>query len=253
MQVSEQRPVVWFSCGVASAVVAKLAVEEYGPDGVTVVYCDTMDDEHPDNLRFFKDVEQWIGLPITVIRSNKYNGIEDVFEARKYMSGVAGAPCTVEMKKVPRFDFQTADDLHMFGYTADEVARVARFEQNNHELYLRWILIERGLDKQACLDFIAEAGIELPMMYRLGYKNNNCIGCVKASSTKYWNQIRKDFPQIWLNRAEQSRRIGAKLTRINGKRVFLDELPPDEDDGLLENISCGPECADEEVGVDAGQ
>lgn len=38
------RRVVWFSCGAASAVAAKLAVEKYG-DGCTVVYCDTSGDE----------------------------------------------------------------------------------------------------------------------------------------------------------------------------------------------------------------
>ncbi len=38
------RIVVWFSCGAASAVAAKLAVEKY--NNVMVVYCDT-GGEHP--------------------------------------------------------------------------------------------------------------------------------------------------------------------------------------------------------------
>lgn len=42
-------------------------------------------------------------------------------------------------------------------------------------------LIEEGIDKQGCLDIIAAAGIKLPAMYGLGYKNNNCLGCVKAT------------------------------------------------------------------------
>lgn len=59
-----KRRLVWFSCGAASAVAAKLAVETYG-DAVDVVYCDTLATEHPDNERFLRDVERWIGRSVT--------------------------------------------------------------------------------------------------------------------------------------------------------------------------------------------
>ena len=68
---SPGRMVVWFSCGAASAVAAKLAVEAYG-DRCHVVYCDTMASEHPDNARFFADVERWIERKIEVVKSAKY-------------------------------------------------------------------------------------------------------------------------------------------------------------------------------------
>ena len=51
------RRLVWFSCGAASAALARLAVDAYG-DGCQVVYCDTMSAEHADNARFFTNVEQ---------------------------------------------------------------------------------------------------------------------------------------------------------------------------------------------------
>ena len=35
-----------------------------------------------------------------------------------------------------------------------------------------------------------------PLMYDLGYPNNNCIGCVKGGMG-YWNHIRKDFPEVF--------------------------------------------------------
>lgn len=69
--MQEQRIVVWFSCGAASAMAAKLAVEKYG-ERCIVVYCDTSKSEHPDNLRFLADVERWIGKPVLRIRSEKY-------------------------------------------------------------------------------------------------------------------------------------------------------------------------------------
>jgi hypothetical protein len=237
------RTIAWFSCGAASAVAAKLAVEDR--DNVEVVYCDTMIDEHPDNQRFFDDVQVWIGQPITRLKP-KYASIEDVFEKTRYMSGIYGARCTVSQKKQPRFDYQRPDDVHIFGLTADEGGRIAKFEQNNHDLHLEWNLQSAGMTKAMCHKAIEQAGIDLPAMYGgqgVGpFKNNNCLGCVKATSAKYWNQIRKDFPDVFERRAKQSRELGVRLTRVKGERVFLDELPTDYLAGGMENISCGPDC-----------
>ena len=81
-------------------------------------------------------------------------------------------------------------------------------------------------------------------MYLLGYKNNNCLGCVKASSPAYWAKVKRDFPEVFKKRAEQSRAIGCKLTRIKNKRIFLDALPEGNFGRYkVEDISCGPECA----------
>jgi hypothetical protein len=233
---------VWFSCGAASAALAKLAVDTY--TNVDVVYCDVLSDEHPDNRRFFTDVERWIGQRIRVISSEKYASINDVFAKRRYMAGIAGAPCTVEMKKVPRFAYQRPTDIHLFGFTADEQQRIDRFDANNADLYVQHLLADRGVTKADCLDMVAEAGIAIPAMYTLGYKNNNCLGCVKATSALYWNMIRRDFPEVFDLRAHQSREYGARLTRVRGERVFLDELPADYmPSEPLEDISCGPDCA----------
>jgi hypothetical protein len=229
------RKIVWFSCGVASACAAKLV-----PDA-EVVYCDTSRDEHPDNARFFADVEKWIGRKITVIKSDKYTTIDEVF-ATGYMAGIAGAKCTTELKKIPRHKFQRADDIHSFGFTADELDRIADFERNNPELNLSWPLVEAGLTKALCIWMVIAAGIEVPAMYKLGYKNNNCLGCVKATSPKYWNDIRRDFPAAFEERATRSRLIGARLARYHGERIFLDELPADTTEEIIEDLSCGPQC-----------
>ena len=237
---SKKRRLVWFSCGAASAVASKLAVEQYG-DACEVVYCDTLASEHPDNARFFADVERWICRTITVIRSDAYASVDDVFERARYMSGIAGARCTVEMKKLPRVAFQRVDDVHVFGYTAEEQKRADDFDDRNDSLHTEWILIDRGITKAACLRMLSEAGIALPAMYALGYDHNNCLGCVKATSPAYWNAIRRDFPDVYVRRAKQSRLLGVKLARHNGERVFLDVLPSDAG-GPREQIECGPVC-----------
>jgi len=86
------KTIVWFSCGAPSAVCAKLC------KGAEIVYCDT-GSEHPDNKRFLKDVEKWTGRKVNILKSTKYGDIWDVFQKTRYLSGVNGARCTLELKK----------------------------------------------------------------------------------------------------------------------------------------------------------
>jgi hypothetical protein len=229
---------VWFSCGAASAVAVKMALER-GP--AEVVYCDTSRDEHEDNPRFLADVERWLGVTVKII-GGKYSTVHDACEAEQYMSGQNGARCTLELKKKVRFAYQHVEDVHIFGYTSDEVRRIKDFEFNNPELLLEWPLRDAGITKDDCYRIVREAGIELPAMYRLGYEHNNCKGCVKSQSPAYWNSTRRDFPEVFADRAEQSRRIGCRLVKLHGERIFLDELPPDAAEKIVEDLSCGPQC-----------
>lgn len=234
------RAVCWFSCGAASAVASKLTVEKYGQ--AEVVYCDTAVNEHPDNERFLTDIEAWIGVKVRRIRSADYATVDEVFEKTRYMAGIAGARCTTELKKLPRREFEEPDDIHVFGYTLDEQSRIEDFEANNPELNVDWILRDQGYHKRGCLETLQRAGVRLPEMYVLGFDHNNCMGCVKATSPAYWNKTRTHFPVVFARRAKQSREIGARLVRVNGVRIFLDELSPNDLTDFSEDLSCGPQC-----------
>lgn len=239
------RIIVWFSCGAASAVTLREAVRRYPARCVVPVYCNTAADEHPDNARFRRDVENWLGVKIQVISSWQFKTCDEVFEATRYISGPRGARCTTADKK--------------------ELKRIEDFKANNFELKMEWLLRDAGITKQACFSILTAAGIALPAMYALGYRNNNCIGCVKSSSPGYWQKILQDFPERFWSRARRSRELGVRMIEFtnikklpawalkdsikSGKktRVFLDVL-----DGLVsegfkfpykgENLSCGPEC-----------
>lgn len=245
------RILCWFSCGAASAVATKLTLEIFGAAGpfdwrneVIPVYCDTSLSEHPDNERFISDCERWFGMPITRIKHPEFSTVDEVFESKRYMSGIAGACCTSALKKVPRLAFSKPSDIHVFGYTDDkkERKRAVDFEARNFELKLLWILQLEHITKQMCLDRLMQAGIEIPAMYKLDYDHNNCIACAKATSAYYWDKTRTDFPEVFARRAKQSREIGCRLVRVKGKRMFLDELPPGPYKKRRENLSCGPEC-----------
>lgn len=244
---TDGRVVAWFSCGAASAIAAKLAVEKYSD--AHVVYCDTLDTEHPDNARFFKDIEQWIGKSIEVIKSKKYVTIDEVFERSKYMAGPRGARCTLEMKKIPRHDYQLPGDLHIFGLTADEKKRISLFEKNNADVDLEWILLDAKISKADCYQRLKDAGIILPAMYSYGFKNNNCIGCVKSTSPAYWDRVRTFFPDVFARRVEQSRKIGCRLVELHEERIFLDELPMSGFINTLPepSVDCGVMCETGEI------
>ena len=241
---AHRRVVSWFSCGAASAVASKISIQKY--DDVEVVYCDTMSTEHPDQQRFFDDVQRWLGQNIVRIRSEKYADVDEVIEQRRYMAGIAGAPCTVEMKKVPRFAYQRPDDRHIFGLHEGEEARATNLQENDPGLDMEFPLIDFGYGKSDCAAVLIRAGIDLPAMYKLGYGNNNCLGCVKATTVKYWQGIRHDFPEVFERRVRQSRDLGVRLVEIrHHERIFLDELPDGydpKDKGARESISCGPDC-----------
>lgn len=237
--------VVWFSCGAPSAVAAKLAIERYGS------YCDVhivnnpVDEEGEDNKRFLHDVERWIGQPIISATNTElgHTSAVLVWDDKQYMSGIKGAPCTGELKKKARYEYETKVkiDWHVLGFAADEKHRHDRFIRQERENVLP-ILIEANLTKAMCLDMIVECGVLLPEAYLLGFPNANCYGCVKATSPTYWNHVRKMKPEVFKERAEQSRRIGARLVRYKGKRIFLDELPEDAVGRKMKSYECGIFC-----------
>lgn len=234
------RVLVWFSNGAASAVAAKISVTRW-PELCDVCYCDTSADEHQDNSRFRADVERWIGKPVKVLRG-KYRTVADVCFGERFIKGPSGAVCTKMLKREVRKAYQRDTDLHVFGFTADEAHRIADFEANNPTLQCAWPLAELKITKAMCYAIIKDAGIELPAMYRLGYNNNNCIGCWKGGAG-YWNKIRRDFPAVFAARAELEREIGFAALRLRGKPCFLDELPSNCGHYDKEpDVECGVQC-----------
>lgn len=219
--MKDRRTIGWFSCGAASAVACKL-------ERALPVYCET-GAEHEDNKRFMLDCERWLGRPVTCLRSDEYADTWDVWNRRNYLAGIAGAPCTIELKVKPRLTFQRPDDVHVFGYTADkaDAERADRLRANYPELTIRTPLIDRGITKEGCLDIVLRAGIVLPPLYAMGFHNNNCIPCVKATSPAYWALMRLRFPEQFARMAKLSRELDVRLCRINDERRFIDEIPDD--------------------------
>ena len=246
-----KRIVVWWSAGGSSTIALKLAIDTYGVDNVIAVYCDT-GAEHPDNKRFMQDVERWLNIKILIIKNKKYNDVWEVWE-KGYLVGPKGSPCTNEMKRKVRHEFEDVlGDLQIFGYDVDEINRAKRFSENNNEIMAWFPLIEHNKRKEDILAEIQQVGIDLPVMYKLGYRNNNCIGCVKGTAG-YWNKIKKDFPDVFERMSQLEQKLDVAINKSYAgdgkrKRIFLKDLPEDmgryKDLGLENNtdISCGLFC-----------
>lgn len=236
---------VWFSCGVASAVAAKMIYDKYHKTHNVLIVYNPVINEHEDNLRFLKDVEKWIGCKILLSVNVNFPkaDIVEVFEKRKYMSGVKGAICTTVLKKEARYQFEKNNDIdfHVLGFTFNEIKRHKNFTKSERSNVIP-ILIENKISKKDCFNIILDAGIEIPYIYKLDFPNANCIGCVKSQSPTYWNLVRKHFPIIFKQRAEQSRRLGVKLVVLKGVRIYLDELKETDKGGKIKSWDCGIFC-----------
>jgi len=121
---------VWFSCGAASAVAAKKTIDLYGARCTVRVLNNPVVEEDDDNRRFLRDVAAWLGRPIETVVNAKYSSASavEVWARRRFMSGPTGAPCTIELKKRARQDWEARNhaDWHVLGFTADETARHKR-------------------------------------------------------------------------------------------------------------------------------
>lgn len=132
------------------------------------------------------------------------------------------------------------NQLNMYGdlIVRRERERAERIREAMPDFTHHFPLIDKQLTKEDAHGICKRLGLKRPVMYDLGYRNNNCIGCVKGGMG-YWNKIRIDFPEVFQARAKMERDINAHCLRD----CFLDELEPDRgrfEDEIMEE--CGIFC-----------
>ena len=214
----------WFSAGVSSAVATKLAIAQID----RIIYTH-IDDQHSDTLRFVQDCEEWFGKKVEILQS-QYKNVENAClrpgESGAYINGPRGAGCTYYLKRQVRLAWEkkhAKEPLrYVWGIDLSEKHRCLRLEQTMPLQEHLFPLVDAGMSKEDAHKVLTASGIKRPAMYDIGYRNNNCIGCVKGGMG-YWNKIRVDFPEIFKARAEMERKVGASCI----KGVYLDELGPE--------------------------
>lgn len=236
---------IWFSNGAASAIATKQILETYSKTHNITIVNNPVLEEHEDNLRFKKDIEEYFQHEIIEAKNKNYPNasIVEIFDKRNFMSSPKGAPCTLLLKKEARYQYELNNviDFHVLGFTVEEWERQKKFNERERSNTIPQ-LITSLTTKADCFKTLRKSNIKLPVVYEMGLPNANCLGCVKATSPTYWNLTRELFLKVFEDRAEQSRRIGAKLVRVKGKRIFLDELKTTDKGAKMKSWECGIFC-----------
>jgi hypothetical protein len=192
-------------------------------------------------MRFIKDCEKALGKPIEILRS-EYGSVENVIKQFRFINGPYGAKCTQVLKKRVRKEWEYRhgeyEITYVWGFDLEEKNRAERLDESSQGVKNEYPLIDRMMTKQDAHAVLSMLGIKRPLMYDLGYSNNNCIGCVKGGMG-YWNKIRVDFPEVFKRMSELEREIGHSCI----KGIYLDELQPDRgymEDEIMQD--CGVMC-----------
>lgn len=233
--MSKKLTVAWMSAGVSSFIAAYLMRDEIDK----FIYID-IDDQHPDSMRFIKDCEKLLGKEVEILKS-PYGSVENACRAcgemRIAKSGFA--PCTAWLKKRVRkeweYEHRDYELRYVWGMDCNEKHRAEVLRDTMFEFEHCFPLIDRNLTKADAHGMSAMLGLKRPLMYDLGYNNNNCIGCVKGGMG-YWNKIRVDFPEVFESRAKLERELNSRCL----KECFLDELDPNRgrmSDEIMEDCS----------------
>ena len=235
------------SCGAASIIAGKIAIERYG-DRVELVNS-YVGAESPDNRRFLADCETWLGRKVTVLRDEKYEANPaKVWIAKRFIVSRLGAPCSKILKAEVLDAYARPDDTIVLGYTAEEAGRLDRFIDANADKQVIAPLIEEGITKRECLQRVVDAGLVLPLPYRQGFHNSNCLMCPKGGAG-YWNHIRRLYPENFEEVARIQDLLGPGSwflsDRRDGKRVRVSLRTLDPEAGRFEEeppVECGGLC-----------
>ena len=90
--------ICWWSGGITSAVACKLSILVHGAENCRVIMLDTQN-EHIDTYRFLRDCEEWYGVEIERVKSDKYVDIEDTWYRHKSLNTATGAICSYMLKR----------------------------------------------------------------------------------------------------------------------------------------------------------
>lgn len=251
------RMVCQFSCGAASAVATKMTLTQYPKDRVVIVNAFIVEEDQ-DNRRFAADCEEWFGHPIAVLRDTKYGASTDeVWRRERYMKGPRGAPCSRALKRTLLGSIAQPGDTNVIGYTIEERDRHDDLCEHFPDEAFSAPLINAFLSHDDCLTICHDAGLVLPLMYRRGYRNANCVGCPKGGQA-YWQAIREDFPVRFAKIMAIQEDIGPGAYFLQfrsgprkGERMSLKDLPPGRGNMATEmSFSCSFFC--DQVGREIG-
>ena len=216
--------ICWWSGGVTSAVAIKIAIDIFGLDRCKIIFIDTFN-EHEDTYRFKDDCEIWYGKSIQTITGigGIYKNISDVWFNFKSLNVATGAICSTQLKRVVREKWEKENPNYthqVFGFDISEANRALSMKMNHPSSKPIFPLLFHALTKRKCIEELQYNLISIPIMYFLGFHNNNCFktGCVQGG-IGYWQKMQKEFKIKFLRMAI----IERQLSDLSGEPVTINK------------------------------
>jgi hypothetical protein len=188
-------------------------------DEIILLWHDTKE-EHPDTIRFIREMAEALGLPVTEWsdgRSVTQVFRDEGFPREQSEHGVlahsqAGAGVAIECGY---------EVVKLVGMSAKEPRRVARQVSLsvNGGYTVRFPLIETSTTKQQATDWCLAMGVKPSAMYCWS-EHANCVGCVKGGMA-YWQAVAKNAPEVYAQRAALEEEFGHGILRGGDREQYL--------------------------------
>jgi 3'-phosphoadenosine 5'-phosphosulfate sulfotransferase (PAPS reductase)/FAD synthetase len=161
-------------------------MREQGIEHETVFYDTSW--EHPDTMGYVWEIaEKFLGGRLTVLKSEKYEGLKDLVVRRKMVPSMHTRFCTEELKVFPLHSWirKQEDDVTVYqGIRADESGPRSKMSEDQYVNEAGGFQIRRPLFRwtaEQCFEIIRRHGLEPNPLYLKGAKRVGCWPCIFTS------------------------------------------------------------------------
>ena len=190
--------IVMFSGGLGSWMAAKVVAEKFGTEDLILLFADTkIEDE--DLYRFLHEGAADVGGQLTVIAEGRTPW--EVFFDTRFLGNSRVGNCSRVLKrefirKWIEERYEPDECVMYLGIGAEESQRHDRAAEWWKPYVVKSPLCDPPFYSYGQMkDRLAEAGIQLPRLYELGFAHNNCGGfCVRSGQGQFAHLL-KVFPE----------------------------------------------------------
>lgn len=219
--------VVMFSGGVGSWATARRVADEYGTDGLVLLFADTLMEDQ-DTYAFLDAAAENVGGRF--VRLAEGRDIWQVFRDVKFLGNTRIDPCSrilkrELMRKWVEANCDPATTTVYLGIDWSESHRAERYARYWQPYTVRTPLTEPPfLTKRQMLAHAAAEGLPSQRLYEWGFHHANCGGgCVKAGQAQFELLLRRlpDRYAWWEENERQIRaELGKDITILRDRRIL---------------------------------
>ena len=218
--------IVSWSGGKDSQAVLNYVVEKYGTKNLIVIFCDT-GWEHELTYKHVKEICDILGVQLTILKSKKYKGFEDLSKKKGRVPSSQARFCTQELKVKPMIDFilSLKENVVIYqGIRSDESENRSKMQKECRQF--KYYFEPYGYDKKGepkfhnyrkkdviewcknysddiirpifnwtaieTINFVLSKGQSLNPLYYKGAKRVGCYPCIMCTKGEIKNIIEED-------------------------------------------------------------